>query len=244
MHLGAVYLVSEGFPSRHHRYSLVFRPFNGTVGVFYSDQRDPLHAQKLAHQESTDMVNWGPVVNDVAYKTYTDRPGMTVIAYIPPLDKWIFVHEYPGTPPEYPGGDVWGANGDYPVYYRLAKSPFQFDNDRSYPIVVRGVQPGSSPYVVWSPTGGANGTIIVSDNDHSDIFTNSHAGMPDQWEAHQTPQPNAYSRALHVPKNKPDHLMILGAGKYSRSPQRPLSISVVSVENLLTQVPRDAKPDF
>ena len=52
----------------------------GVVGVFYSDQRDPLHAQKLAHQVSKDLVNWGPVVNDVAYKTYTDRPGMTVMA--------------------------------------------------------------------------------------------------------------------------------------------------------------------
>ncbi len=60
------------------------RAFNGTVGVFYSDQRDPLHGQKLAHQESTDLKTWGPIVNDVAYKTYTGQPGMTVISYIRP----------------------------------------------------------------------------------------------------------------------------------------------------------------
>jgi hypothetical protein len=56
--------------------------------MFYSDQRDPLHGQKLAHQESNDLKNWGPVINDVAYLNYTVRPGMTVIDYIAPIDKW------------------------------------------------------------------------------------------------------------------------------------------------------------
>ena len=164
---------------------------------------------------------------------------MTVMAFIPPLKKWILVYEYPGTPPDFPGGDVW-SGGDYPVYYRFAESPFEFDNDRGYPLVAGGVQPGSSPYVVWSPSGGPNGTIIVSDNDHSDVFTNSHAGSPDRWEAHRTPQPNAYSRALLVPQDYPDHLVILGAARYSRSTPRPLSLSVVSVKDLLTKPPGDA----
>jgi hypothetical protein len=64
--------------------------------------------------------------------------------------------------------------------------------------------------------------------------------MPDQWEVHQTPQ----LYALYVSKNNPDDLMILGGGKYSGSPKRLLSTSVVSVENLLTQPPSDGKPDF
>ena len=63
-------------------------PYEGTLGMFYSDQRDPLHGQKLAHQESDDLLEWGPVVNDVAYLNYTVRPGMTVIDYIEPIDKW------------------------------------------------------------------------------------------------------------------------------------------------------------
>lgn len=58
------------------------------MGLFYSDQRDPLHGQKLAHQESKDLMDWGPVINDVAYLNYTDRPGMTSIAHIPTVDKW------------------------------------------------------------------------------------------------------------------------------------------------------------
>ncbi|KAK5652127.1 hypothetical protein OQA88_10769 [Cercophora sp. LCS_1] len=219
-------------------------PFNGTIGVFYSDQRDPKHGQKLAHQKSTDLKTWGPVVNDVAYKTYTDRPGMTVITYIPPMRKWILVYEYPGTQEvNATGGEQWSGN-EFPVYYRLADSPFEFDNDRGYPIVTRGVQPGSSPYVAWSPSGGVNGTIIVSDNDHSDVFTNSFGGMPDRWEAHQTPQMNAYSRALLVPKAQPDHLIILGAARYSRTVHRPISLSRVSVTELLKKPAGDAKAIF
>jgi hypothetical protein len=167
---------------------------------------------------------------------------MTVIAFIPPMKKWILVYEFPGTPDlGAPGGDQW-ANQEFPVYYRLANSPFEFDNDRGYPIVIKGRQPGSSPYVVWSPVGGVNGTIIVSDNDHSDVFTNSFGGMPDRWEAHQTPQMNAYSRALLVPKNRTDHLMILGAARYSRAVHRPISASVVSIAELLKKPYNDAKP--
>ncbi|KAK6835023.1 neuraminidase [Apiospora arundinis] len=231
---------TNGTPCIWEPYILPYEE-DGTIGVFYSDQRDPLHGQKLAHQVSKDLLTWGPVVNDVAYKTYTDRPGMTVMAYLPPLKKWILVYEYPGTPPDFPGGDSWNGQA-YPVYYRFASTPFTFDNDRGYPIVAGGgvQQPGSSPYVVWSPSGGPNGTIIVSDNDHSDVFTNSHAGAPDRWEVHATPQPNAYSRALHVPRGYPDHLMILGAARFSRKVPRPLSISVVSVKELLTQPPGDA----
>lgn len=217
----------------------------------------------MAHQKSTDLKTWGPVVNDVAYKTYTDRPGMTVIAHIPPMRKWILIYEFPGINSLYsgfskyylltllsllgtpdlgaPGGDQWG-NQEFPVYYRLANSPFEFDNDRGYPIVIKGRQPGSSPYVVWSPIGGVNGTIIVSDNDHSDVFINSYGGMPDRWLAKETPQMNAYSRALLVPKNRPDQLVILGAARYSRAVHRPISLSVVSITELLTKSYNDAKP--
>ncbi|KAJ6100310.1 Neuraminidase, partial [Penicillium canescens] len=175
--------------------------FNHTVGVFYSDQRDPLHGQKLAHQESTDLKSRSSVINNVAYLNYTARPGMTVISYIPSLEKWILVHEFPG-------GDSWSGAG-YPVYYRLSGSPFYFRFAYGYPIVVDGIQPSWSPYVVWSPVGGVNGTIVVSDADHGSIFTNRANNQPDQWEIHATPQPAAYSRSLHVFAKHPDHLMIL-----------------------------------
>ena len=53
---------------------------------------------------------------------------------------------------------------------------------------------------------------------------------------------NAYSRALLVPRNRTDHLMILGAARYSRAVHRPISASVVSITELLKKPYNDAKP--
>lgn len=36
----------------------------------------------MVHQVSTDLKNWGPVVEDVTYPTYTDRPGMPVVTKV------------------------------------------------------------------------------------------------------------------------------------------------------------------
>ncbi|KAJ5565770.1 Neuraminidase [Penicillium sp. DV-2018c] len=217
-------------PSTENGNPCIWEPFiqffNHTIGVFYSDQRDPLHGQKLAHQESTDLKSWGDVVDDVAYLNYTARPGMTVIDYIPPLEKWILVHEFPA------GGESWSGVG-YPVYYRLSSSPFDFRYVDGTPIVIDGMQPNASPYVVWSPAGGVNGTIIVSDADNGSIFTNRANGQPDKWEIHDTPQPAAYSRSLHVFSKYPDHLMILGGGVYGETENPPLSLSVVSLTETL-----------
>jgi hypothetical protein len=58
----------------------VWEPFflvsDGKLIVHYSDQRDPDHGQKIVHQVSTNARTWGPVVDDVAMPTASDRPGM------------------------------------------------------------------------------------------------------------------------------------------------------------------------
>jgi hypothetical protein len=186
-----------------------FRPYNNTVGVFYSDQRDPGHSQKLAHQESTDLLTWGPVIDDVSFLAYHDRPGMTVITYLPPTKQWMLVHEFPG------GGTTdssnWGVRPN-PVYFRFANSPFNFRFGYSYPITVNRVQPNASPYVVWTPNGGVNGTIIVSDNHWNSVFTNTFNGEPDKWEEHASGAPKCYSRPLHISSDNPDHVLIVSAG--------------------------------
>ena len=40
--------------------------YNDELICYYSDQRDPAHGQKLVHQVSSDLQNWGPVVTDEA----------------------------------------------------------------------------------------------------------------------------------------------------------------------------------
>ncbi|CZT02356.1 related to BNR/Asp-box repeat domain protein [Rhynchosporium agropyri] len=206
-------------------------PYKGQLVIYYSDQRDPLHGQKVAHQTSSDLINWGPVVNDVTYELYTTRPGMPVVAYIPPIDEWILVHE------KAIGGNSSEFGVTYPVYYVMAKSPLEFGKSVGRPIVVNGTRPlNSAPYVVWSPEGGPNGTIIVSDSAHPSVFTNSFGGAFDRWQEHDTPAGTAHSRPLQLLKKHPDNLLIYGAETWNgvhNPTKRPFSITSVSLHETL-----------
>ncbi|KAJ7160211.1 hypothetical protein C8R46DRAFT_1353961 [Mycena filopes] len=119
--------------------------FNHQLVLYYSDQRDPLHGQKLrhAHQVTTNLLTWGAVVDDVAYPTFSDRPGMTTIAQLP-NGQYIITYEYGGT-------------GGFGIYYRLSNSPLTFNGATG--LVIRattGEVPTSSPNVVWTAHGGVN----------------------------------------------------------------------------------------
>jgi hypothetical protein len=207
------------------------------LACYYSDQRDPKHGQKLSHQTSKDLKTWGPVVNDVRYDEYIARPGMTVVAKIETMNKWILVHEFPV-------GNSSSHGANYPVYYRIADSPLEFDSAEGIPIVINGnFAPNASPYVVWSPVGGPNGTIIVSDADHPEVYTNRFGGDSDKWEAHTSGQPAAYSRALHVFSKYPDHLMVLGGATFDSGGPNALSLTVLSLTQMLkTTVDPSAPP--
>lgn len=198
--------------------------------AYYSDQRDPKHGQKLAHQTSTDLKTWGPVVNDVVYDEYLARPGMTVVAYIPPIKKWILVHELPI-------GNSSSHGVNYPVYYVMADSPLDFRLSKGQPIVINNTTaPNASPYVVWSPLGGPNGTIIVSDADRPQVYTNRYGGDVDKWEEHGTPAGAVYSRAIQIFNKYPNKLMIYGGETYDNlraGLHTPFSATVVSLMDTL-----------
>lgn len=166
------------------------------------------------------------MVNDVRYDEYLARPGMTVIAHIEPIDKWILVHEFPV-------GNSSSYGSVYPVYYRIANSPLEFDSAEGIPIVINGeLAPNASPYVVWSPIGGPNGTIVVSDADKASVYTNRAGGDRDAWEMHRTPQPDAYSRGLHIFNKYPDHLAIFSGDTFNGRDPR-LTLSVVSLTDIM-----------
>ena len=220
------------------------RIYDNELVAFYSDQRDPKHGQKLAHQTSTDMKHWGSVVNDVAYHNYTDRPGMTIVAYVPTVDQWFLVHENPG------GLSVGGLAG-YPVYYRMADSPLDFRFGQGTPIVPMNTnfsqQPSSSPYIAWTPVGSSYGTMFVSDADHSSIFYNQLGGDPNQWMQVPSPEPMGYSRSLHVFSQFQDRLAIISGGNCCGvdppDVHSPLSISVVSITKLVAGKYNPGGPD-
>ncbi|KIJ30705.1 glycoside hydrolase family 93 protein [Sphaerobolus stellatus SS14] len=126
----------------------IWEPFllyhDGELGVFYSDQRDPLLGQKLAHQQSRDLVNWGSVINDVAMSNYTLRPGMTTIAQIGEGKTARIMLSYElGMAP----GPV-----DYAVGYRISDSPFTFGSAPDMQLVATdGTIPAAGPYTVPRP---------------------------------------------------------------------------------------------
>ncbi|KAF2014678.1 glycoside hydrolase family 93 protein [Aaosphaeria arxii CBS 175.79] len=204
--------------------------YEGELIAFYSDQRDPKHGQKLAHQTSRDLKTWGPVVNDVAYEEYLARPGMTVVEYIPPLRKWILVHELPI-------GNSSSHGVNYPVYYVMADSPLEFAKEQGRPIVINNVTaPNASPYVAWSSLGGPNGTIVVSDADRAQVYTNSFGGDIDKWEEHGTPAGAVYSRAIQISKMYPNRLSIYGGETFDNIGKKlytPFSITVVQLDKVL-----------
>ncbi|KFY25126.1 hypothetical protein V491_01891 [Pseudogymnoascus sp. VKM F-3775] len=185
----------------------VWEPFmmvyDNQLVMYYSDQRDSAHGQKMVHQVSSDGVNWGPVVNDVAYSTYEQRPGMPTVAALP-NGQYIMTYEY-GLGPNPVG------SGTFPIYYRISSSPLTFDSAPGQILNAGGVVPTSSPYVVWSPSGGSNGSIIVSANSHAEIFVNTNLGDADSWVMYSTSQSRAYTRHLRV-MDDPDYLLIMSAG--------------------------------
>lgn len=117
--------------------------YNNSLVCYYSDQRDPAHGQKLVHQVTTDLVHWGSIVNDVAYSNYTFRPGMTTVVQLA-NGSYIMTYEFYGA-----------VEADFAVYYRINDNPLDFNNSPGQALIsIDGTVPVSSPYVVWTPSGG------------------------------------------------------------------------------------------
>ncbi|KAH7033664.1 Sialidase [Microdochium trichocladiopsis] len=232
------HVASGGRPNTTNGATPVWEPYfmvyNHQLVCYYSDQRDPKHGQKLSHQTSRDLVHWSAPVDDVAYDEYIARPGMTVVAYIKPTKKWILVHEFPV-------GNSSSHGSHYPVYYRLADSPLDFRHSEGLPIVIDGsFAPNASPYVVWSPLGGPFGTIVVSDADNRQVYTNRFGGDVNKWESHATPAGAVYSRAIQIFKKRPDHLMIYGGetfDDFGLGLHTPFSATVINLNDLLKSKP-------
>ena len=195
---------------------------------YYSDQRDPNFGQKLAHQTSTDLRTWGPVVDDATGTAYAERPGMTTVAQLKG-DLWIMTYEF-GEPDDPANPDQ--NNYSYHVHYRIAKDPESFRFSADTPLVVGSDAPNGAPVVTWSQSGGVNGTIVVTDNDHQDFFINRDLGDPGKWSKLSSPMPAGYSRftiplgGAGEPENRGLLFVITGA-QYGKS--GPVEAGIVSL---------------
>jgi hypothetical protein len=211
----------------------VWEPFlllhNDKLICYYSDQRDPNFGQKLAHQTSTDLHTWGPVVDDATGPAYSDRPGMTSVARLRG-DLWIMTYEF-GLPddPANPDQD----NYSYLVHYRIAKDPESFRFSADTPLIDQtGHAPNGAPIVSWSDSGGVNGTIVVTGNDDQDFFINRDHGAAEKWTRLSSPMPAGYSRFTipldgpGSPQNRGLVFVITGA-QYGES--APVQAGIISV---------------
>lgn len=178
------------------------------LGIFYSDQRDPLHGQKLAHQTSRDLLTWGPVINDAAETNYTLRPGMTSITKMG-NGQFIFMYEEAFAQED-------PVNAPYAVHYRVADSPFEFGGAKEMLLKARdGTVASAGPQVVWTAAGGENGTVVVSDSTNEGLFINRAFGEEGMWEMVESGKGVGYTRTLKVmPHTDGEVILVTNGGMY------------------------------
>jgi hypothetical protein len=182
-----------------------FLPYGDTFICFFSDQRDPDHAQKLVAVTTSDLVNWSDPFDVVAYPTYRDRPGMAVVAYIESTGQYILTYEYCGT-----GGCV--------AYYRVSDSPLTFNATEGQAVVSNDtshISPVGSPYVIWTVnpdrTDGS-GLIIMNGASRDEVFVNEDSASADGWKMVDVGQWASYSRALRVIDDQGEKRLFLANG--------------------------------
>jgi hypothetical protein len=202
-------------------YTPVWEPFFLISGdrliVYYSDQRDTDHGQKIVHQVSTDVRNWGPVVDDVAMPTYADRPGMPVVTRLP-NGNYVMSYEYCNAP-----------EGGCSVYYKISSDPEGFGSVTGR--VLRstdGVIPSGAPFITWLPTGGPNGTLVLSGESQDDLFVNTENGAANAWTRMRSNVAGGYSRGM-LPLADGHSLMVLSGGRARSTGVNPVTYSVVDL---------------
>ncbi|KAI9926784.1 hypothetical protein MW887_003880 [Aspergillus wentii] len=207
----------------------VWEPFlmeyEGKLICYYSDQRDnETHGQTMVHQTSTDLKNWGPVVDDIVYPTYTDRPGMPTVAKLPD-NTYIMTYEY--------GSYFNTSTYSFPLYYRISADPEDFNSAPHQRLIVSsGVTPTSSPYVTWSPYGGVNGTIIVGSGTQSSVFVN-HALGQGEWTEIATPEGTSYTRALRALQEDDGRMLLLNGAGVLQGTNNRVTVSLMDLASVL-----------
>lgn len=167
----------------------------------------------MVHQTTTDLRNWGPIVNDVRYDDFSFRPGMPIVSELP-FGNYIMTYEFVGA-----------EEANLAVYYRISDSPLTFDSKPG--MVVRatdGTIPIGSPTNVWTPAGGPLGTIVVSSGDGTEVFLNHDLGAG-AWTKYHTPAGASYTRNLMVMRD-PSQILITGGGALGGQNNNVLATSI------------------
>lgn len=169
---------------------------NDKLIVYYSDERDPAnHSQKLVHQTSTNGVNWGPVVEDVALADPNLRPGMPVVVKM--------------------------ANGKYIMTYEIVNAPglpnnFKISsNPESWNAADAGttIDYGGHPFLIPLP----NGRLAYNSGGSTDIRINADSGAG-EWTPVKSNLPFGYSRMLQYVADTGRILVLSADGFWKSAP--------------------------
>ncbi len=179
--------------------SPVFEPYlladtQNRLVAYFSDERDKKsgYSQLLDHEVSTDGGrSWGPPVYDVAIPDGLSRPGMAIVAR-DGKGKFYMSYELvsapgyalePRTNATHLRTSMDGVNWGDP------KGPGTLIEDRWRQF------PNGTPYIVWSPWGGPDGTLLVTGRSvvrdeigrvGQGMFVNQHGGEG-LWSLVETP---------------------------------------------------------
>jgi hypothetical protein len=144
----------------------IWEPFlgsdsHGKLVAYLSDERDKKNGynQLLDHVVSEDGgKSWGPVVYDVAIPDGLSRPGMAIVAK-DGKGKYYMSYELvsaPGYPLEPRTNAMHFRTSTDGLNWGDPKNPGTLIQDRWRQF------PNGTPYIVWSPWGGPNGTLVAS----------------------------------------------------------------------------------
>lgn len=153
---------------------------------------------------------------------------MPVLAELP-NGKWIYVFEWlnvavvenqPGEPA-------------FEFYYRIADSPLTVADAEDIPLQPfnSDTQPRGTPYIVWTPAGGEDGTLIAGDNFHTGVYLNTQLGARDAWEYIETPAGLAYTRSFLVLPNDPSRIMIISPGPNPGVGDNVVYVSTIDIDD-------------
>lgn len=179
--------------------------YNGKMICFFSDQRDPAHAQKLVAVTTSDLVTWSADFDVVVYPTYADRPGMATVAHIESTNQYVMTYEYCGSQ-------------QCRAYYKVSSSPLTFASVQGLPIVsndTSAIAPVGSPYVIWTlhpNRSDGSGLIIMNGASREEVFVNEDTAHTNGWKRVNVGQWSSYSRSLRIIQVAGQKRLLLGNG--------------------------------
>jgi hypothetical protein len=177
----------------------VFEPYlfadaQNRLVAYFSDERDKKngYSQLLDHEVSTDGgKSWGPPVYDVAIPDGLSRPGMAIIAR-DGKGKFYMSYELVSAP----GYALEPRTNS--THLRTSMDGLNWGDVKSSGTLVQDRWrqfPNGTPYIVWSPWGGPDGTLLVTGRSvvrdeigriGQGMFVNQHGGEG-MWSLVETP---------------------------------------------------------